>query len=151
MIEERLEAALAAKIQSLNLDGVKVFRFWGVADGDDATELPDDGAFIDIMAENRAQETWEMPQFDFPISILLRSRIDLDATGEKHLARVSALVALLMSYCGRSGSANLRADFSVGDEFIPALVSLGGGNNVIDRDDGIRSWSQSITIRGYLH
>ena len=150
MIEERIEAALAEKVKALNLSGVKVFHYWDVAGGDAATELPEDEAYVDIMAENRAQETWEIPQFDFPVSILLRSRIDCDATGEKHLARVSALVALLMSYCGRSGSANARADFST-QEFTPVLVSLGGGQNVMDRDDGIRSWSQSITIRGNLH
>ncbi len=152
MTEAKVEAALAAKIAALNLAGVKVFRtFMEVApDADAAKELPEDAAFIDIVPENRSQEAWEIPQYDFPLNLRLRSRIECDPTGAVHFARVDALSGLLSSYCGRNGAANARADFEIPNEFRPHLVSLGGGENETDRDEGFRSWSQSITIRGFL-
>lgn len=152
MTEAKLEALLAAKVAALNLAGVKVFRTFMEATPDDdaVVELPEDAAFVDIVPENRSQETWEIPQYDFPINLRLRSRIEGDLTGAAHFARVDALNGLLTSYCGRNGAANARADFEIQNEFRPHLVSLGGGENEIDRDEGFRSWSQSITIRGYL-
>lgn len=152
MTEAKIEAALAAKVAALNLAGVKVFRtFMEAAPDDEAVkEMPEDAAFIDIVPENRSQETWEIPQYDFPINVTLRSRIECDPTGAAHFARVDALAGLLAAYCGRNGAENARADFAIPNEFTPHLVSLGGGDNEIDRDEGFRSWSQSITIRGYL-
>ena len=152
MTEAKLETLLAAKIASLNLDGVKVFRTFMVANLGDAAvmEMPDDKAFIDIVPENRSQEAWEIPQYDFTLNIRLRSRVECDPTGLEHFTRVDALSGLLASYCGRSGAANARTDFSIENEFSPHLVSLGGGENEVDRDEGFRLWSQSITIRGFL-
>ena len=156
MTEAKIEAALAAKIEaafaSANITGVKVFRTFMEAAPNDAAvmEMPEDVAFVDLVPENRSQETWEIPQYDFPVNVRLRSRIECDPTGAAHFARVDVLAGLLAGYCGRNGAANARADFAISNEFNPHLVSLGGGENEVDRDEGFRSWSQSITIRGYL-
>ena len=150
MTEAKLEALLAARIASLNLAGVKIMRTFGVADeGTGANiEEPGDGAFIDIIPENRSQETWETPIYDFPLTVRLESRIECDKTGAAHFARADALASLLGRYCGRGGSANAHEDFTIPGEFTPHFVSLGGGDNETDRDGGFRTWSQTITLRG---
>ena len=150
MTEAKLEALLAERIEALNLAGVKIMCTFGVADeGTGANvEEPGDEAFIDIIPENRSQETWEMPVYDFPLTVRLESRIECDKTGAAHFARADALASLLGLYCGRSGAANARGDFSIAGEFTPHFVSLGGGDNETDRDGGFRRWSQTITLRG---
>ena len=73
---------------------------------------------------------------------------ECDKTGAAHFARADALASLFGLYCGRSGAANAREDFSIAGEFTPHFVSLGGGDNETDRDGGFRRWSQTITLRG---
>ena len=126
MTEAKLEALLAERIEALNLAGVKIMCTFGVADEGTGANVED----------------------DFPLTVRLESRIECDKTGAAHFARADALASLLGLYCGRSGAANARGDFSIAGEFTPHFVSLGGGDNETDRDGGFRRWSQTITLRG---
>lgn len=150
MTEAKLEALLAARIEALHLEGVKILRTFAVADEGTGVnvEEPDDAATIEIIPENRSQETWELPIYDFPFTVRLTSRTECDKTGAAHFDRADALSALFGQYCGRSGAANARADFTISGEFTPHFVSLGGGENETDRDGGFRTWSQTVTLRG---
>lgn len=146
MTEKKLEAALAAKVAALNIAGL----FVDLSLGTPVEETADTLATLSIVTDNRSQMAWEIPQHDISFTLTLDTRIELDEDRSRHLAIVDALTTLLAGWCGRAGAETLETDFTIQGEFTPAYCQLGGGQNITDRDNGLYTWSQTMTIRGII-
>lgn len=147
VLEKKIVDAFASQLSATN---VQVIGAWQPTTDDEVKSLEDGEAacYLTVRMQPRSYDTPTIPTAQFPCTITLVMRAEVDAQGINYLTTTSAISNVLQKW--QDSIEQVNEDFSIEDYLNAVGFQITGGDVGSDKTNKIWTYTQSLIVYGVV-